>query len=761
MSFDMSQFHEVFFEESREHLESMESLLLAVDVHAPESSDMNAIFRAAHSIKGSAATFGFTDVAELTHVMETLLDLVRNNAIALTEEMVDACLAAGDVLRVLLDAHQGHGEPDHVAAEAIRQRLAVLADGAPRSGEATAKGGVGSRKQTYQLGFAVTAGDQRGEQGIENLLNELRELGEVLETQPPADGASTWQVKLASDVDADTLRSVLEFVADSASVTVEQLGGQGKTADAAPDAYGFFDAAPGAPAQEETAYGFFEPLPAAAPAAAVEEAYGFFEPLPGEAAAAPAVKSAGSDDAYGFFEPISTPTSSADAADGSYGFFEPIRQPAPEVLAAAAPLPATQPAPGKPAAAAPAAVREAGAAKPAARGDTGSIRVNIERVDQMINLVGELVITQAMISQAAGSLDPVLYERLHSGIALLERNTRDLQESVMSIRMLPISTVFNRFPRVVRDLSGKLGKKVELVTSGEHTELDKGLVELISDPLTHLIRNSLDHGIESPERRRESGKSETGRINLRAYHQSGNIVIEVADDGAGLNRNRILEKARERGLPASDAMSDQDVWQLIFEPGFSTADQVTDVSGRGVGMDVVKRNIGSLGGRIELDSMLGVGTRVTVRLPLTLAILDGMSVGIAGETYIIPLDYVVESLQPTPAMLKAVSGVERLLDVRGEYLPIVDLHEAFETPGERGAYDGGIMVIIESDGNKAAAFVDELIGQHQVVIKSLEANYRRVPGISGATIMGDGHVALILDPPQLVSMARRASQNAA
>ncbi|MCX9158332.1 chemotaxis protein CheW [Niveibacterium sp. 24ML] len=744
MSFDMSQFHEVFFEESREHLESMEALLLGVDVLHPVSEDLHAIFRAAHSIKGSSSTFGFTDLAELTHVMETLLDLVRNNAIALTEEMVDACLAAGDVLRNLIDAHQGHGDPDHTAADAIRVRLAGLADNAPRAGgaELTAHGDS-RRARVYQLGFAVSAGDARAEQGVENLLGELRELGDVLEARAPQDGEREWRVKLASDVDPETLRSVLDFVADSASVTIEQLSGAAASQVSSVESYGFFDAAPGAPASEESAYGFFDPLPDAAVPAASEPA----------------------DEAYGFFEPITPPAApeNGSAADGSYGFFEPMpERPVSELLTAAQTAVRVEPEAAALATLAtsnPAATREP-AARQSGKGDSGSIRVNIERVDQMINLVGELVITQAMISQAAGALDPVLFERLHNGIALLERNTRDLQESVMSIRMLPISTVFNRFPRVVRDLSSKLGKKVELVTSGEHTELDKGLVELISDPLTHLIRNSLDHGIESPERRREAGKSEGGRINLRAYHQSGNIVIEVADDGGGLNRNRILAKARERGLPVSDNMADQDVWQLIFEPGFSTADQVTDVSGRGVGMDVVKRNISSLGGRIELDSMLGVGTRVTVRLPLTLAILDGMSVDIAGETYIIPLDYVVESLQPTPAMLKAVSGVERLLDVRGEYLPIIDLHEAFDTPGERRGFESGIMVILESDGTKAAAFVDSLIGQHQVVIKSLEANYRRVAGISGATIMGDGHVALILDPQQLVSMARRAGHPA-
>ena len=331
----------------------------------------------------------------------------------------------------------------------------------------------------------------------------------------------------------------------------------------------------------------------------------------------------------------------------------------------------------------------------------------------------------------------------------------------MSIRMLPISVVFSRFPRVVRDVSKKLGKHVELKTIGEGTELDKGLVERISDPLTHLIRNSLDHGIESPERRRAAGKAETGTITLKAYHQSGNIVIEVGDDGAGLNREKILSKARERGLETSESMSDSEVWQLIFEPGFSTADQVTDVSGRGVGMDVVKRNIASMGGRVDIDSMGGVGTRMTVRLPLTLAILDGMSVGVGDETYIIPLNYVVESLQPGPNMMRSVSGVDSLIQVRGEYLPVISLREYFDVSDACTDWRKGIMVILEADGTKIALFVDQLIGQHQVVIKSLEANYRRVSGISGATIMGDGRVALILDAAALVGQSRKALAAAA
>ncbi len=376
--------------------------------------------------------------------------------------------------------------------------------------------------------------------------------------------------------------------------------------------------------------------------------------------------------------------------------------------------------------------------------ENSSIRVSVEKVDQMINLVGELVITQAMIADAASYLDPIQAEKLISGIDLLARNTRDLQESVMSIRMLPMSMVFSRFPRVVRDLAGKLNKQVDLKTVGENTELDKSLIEKITDPLTHLIRNSLDHGLETPDKRIAAGKSPKGTITLKASHQGGNIVIEVIDDGAGLNRERILAKAREKGMNVHEGMTDAEVWLLIMAPGFSTAEAVTDVSGRGVGMDVVKKNIEGLGGRVELQSSPGHGTRISIRLPLTLAILDGMSVGVGDDIYIVPLTAIVESLQPRQSEIKTVAGDSRVINIRGEYLPIIPLVELFDQ-GQASNLENGIIVVVDAEEGKAALFVDALLGQHQVVIKSLEANYRKVSGISGATIMGDGSVAFILD----------------
>ncbi|WP_416242989.1 chemotaxis protein CheW [Azospira sp. APE16] len=811
MAIDMSQFYQVFFEESAEHLAEMESLLLGLDVGAPEDEDLNAIFRAAHSIKGSSGTFGFTDLTAVTHVLETLLDRLRKHEIGLRPEMVDAFLEAGDLLKLLLAAHQGGEAVSAEAQEAICEKLRQLSrdEGAgavaavvPETVVAPAESSVDGG---WEIEFVPTPASLAVPETLENFLEDLGRQGR-LEVLSRSSGPvpSLWQLRLYGQVARESLADSLDFVAETDAWRLSPLAAPAAAAD---EAFGLFDDAPGAP-QDETAYGFFDDAPGlapAAPAAMAEEGdgYGFFDPLPepvaAEDALAPIPAVAEEGEGYGFFAPLPDPAAApaavAEEGDG-YGFFEPlpanagaaagvaeppvleegegygffvplpqagtmpaVSEPAPAPLASPPAAPAVAPtsvaaaAPAPLAPAAEARVESRPKAPPVAAGDS-SIRVGVEKVDQLINLVGELVITQAMLLATAQEMQEAAPERLLNGLTQLERNSRDLQEAVMSIRMLPISFVFSRFPRVVRDLSGKLGKQVELKMSGETTELDKGLIEKITDPLTHLIRNSLDHGIESPEKRVAAGKPPGGTITLKAAHQGGNIVIEVGDDGAGLNRQKILAKAREKGLAASDQMSDQDVWALIFEPGFSTADQVTDVSGRGVGMDVVRRNIQALGGRIEIESMTGIGTRMTVRLPLTLAILDGMSVAVGEEIYIIPLSYVVESLQPKPSDIKTVSNQGRVIQVRGEYLPVVVLHEVFAAEPKVREFHQGIMVVLNADGAKAALFVDGLVGQHQVVIKSLEQNYRKVQGVSGATIMGDGRVALILDTSALVAMAK-------
>lgn len=719
MSIDLSQFYQVFFDEAQEHLGSLEQLLLEIDPVDPDAEGLNAIFRAAHSIKGSAGTFGFQDLAAVTHVMETLLDRVRKNETRLSEDMVDAFLEAGDVLKNLLAAHQGHAIADREAASAITARIEALL----AQPDASAAGSAAA--MSYEVAFVPAAEIAANASLTANLIDDLGRLGTVsLIAKGPPDGATPWRIEVDAAVDPRQVHGILEFVAVDGTIATTESG----TAPAA--------------AVEGRDFGLFEPV-------------GFVAP----------------DESWGLFQ---DPAPACEAPDGSFGFFTELPPRPAEPAPAAACEPASAPecsADETPATAvtpiAAASSRrtprnaEGGAGPAAASVECGSIRVGVDKVDQMINLVGELVITQAMLCAAAEKIDPAAFERLLGGLAQLERNTRDLQEAVMSIRMMPISVVFSRFPRVVRDLSHKLGKSVELRMTGESTELDKGLIERITDPLTHLVRNSLDHGVELPDARVAAGKAPTGVITLKAYHQSGNIVIEVGDDGGGLRRDRILAKAKERGLQVHDGMSDQEVWQLIFEPGFSTAEQVTEVSGRGVGMDVVKRNITAMGGRVEIESMTGIGTRITVRLPLTLAILDGMSVGLDGETYIIPLNYVVESLQPAPGQIRTISGSDTVVQVRGEYLPVVGLGRTLGCGGGAAREPGGIMVVLEADGARAALFVDALLGQHQVVIKSLEANYRRVPGIAGATIMGDGRVALILDVAMMVGKAGRGLAAAA
>ena len=821
---DMTQFYQVFFEESEEHLAAMEALLLELDIAQPDAEQLNAIFRAAHSIKGSSGTFGFTDLTDVTHILETLLDRLRKNEIPLRADMVDAFLEAGDVLKTMLAGHRGDGGADPQAVAAVCARLKQLAENSPAEplfvvAEISAPVVIvasavtldSDTRRNYDIEFVPTAHAAADATIIPGLLDELRNFGDlqiISRPDPAGDGNGYWHLRLKSDQNAERFGDSIDFIAEQDAWRIhevipdpmEDVGG----------AFGFFDSAAGSPVVDHR-FGLFEGAPGSIRQGEITdfgadkgEAYGFFEPLPevlGEAAASVHKAYDLQDgEGFGFFLPLNDPPASAAPVqtaasvsasslleDGEgFGFFVPLPIMAAASASVAPPSPAapvlsppvytsalpqapaevpTQIKPSLPTPAQAEAVVPAPKARTtpavAAAPETSSIRVGVEKVDQLINLVGELVITQAMLLQCAEQMHRSVPERLVQGLAQLERNTRDLQESVMSIRMLPISFVFSRFPRVIRDLSAKLGKLVELKMSGETTELDKGLIEKIADPLTHLIRNSLDHGIEMPDKRTAAGKNPTGTITLRAAHQGGNIVIEVGDDGGGLSRPKILAKARERGFQVSDQMTDGEVWMLIFEAGFSTAEVVTDVSGRGVGMDVVRRNIQAMGGRVEIESMTGVGTRMTVRLPLTLAILDGMSVAVGDQTYILPLSYVIESVQPDLRDVKTLSNQARVIRVRGEYLPVIVLHEIFGIQPASADLTQGIMVILDADGTRAALFVDALVGQHQVVIKSLENNFRRVEGISGATIMGDGHVALILDISALASMAKSAQMAAA
>ena len=650
MSMDISDFYQTFFDEADELLADMEQHLLGLDPQEPDSEQLNAIFRAAHSIKGGAGTFGFTVLQETTHILENILDGARRGEMQLSTDIINLFLETKDIMQEQLDAYKTATEPNAATFEYICQALRQLALEAkgeviepPKTLAAAANAPVAA------AGLRLALVDLKPAE-IPLMLEELGNLGTVSDV---VKGETSVEVTLDSTVDQDDIVAVLCFVIEEAQI-------QFLTAPSAPKAV--------------------EPI-----VEAVAE-----EPV----------------------APLATVTD-----------ITPAKREAPKKAAAKA-------------------------------SESTSIRVAVEKVDQLINLVGELVITQSMLAQRSGELDPVAHGDLLNSMGQLERNARDLQESVMSIRMMPMEYVFSRFPRLVRDLASKLGKEVELTLQGSSTELDKSLIERIIDPLTHLVRNSLDHGIESPENRIAAGKSPVGNLILSAEHQGGNICIEVVDDGAGLNRERILAKALSSGLPVSESMSDEEVGMLIFAPGFSTAEQVTDVSGRGVGMDVVKRNIQEMGGHVEISSKQGKGTTIRILLPLTLAILDGMSVRVANEVFILPLNAVMESLQPLADDLHPLAGGERVLEVRGEYLPLVELWNVFDVQGAKTEATQGIVVILQSAGKRYAMLVDQLIGQHQVVVKNLESNYRKVPGISAATILGDGSVALIVDVSALQSLNR-------
>ncbi|HMN92452.1 MAG TPA: chemotaxis protein CheW [Hydrogenophaga sp.] len=718
-SFDLSQFYQIFFEEAGENLDQMEQMLLQLDLEQADDEELNAIFRCAHSIKGGAATFGFADVAELTHQMESLLDKLRRHELAPNAAMVDVLLESSDALRLLLARHQGR-PVDTPATASLVERIRVLAAGqAPAAGPstdreappdpsppaATVQADPGVPAPTQPPAAAAAAGQRQLEihigpldhptqaDGIADLFRDIVGLGQLEALPCDQTDRRIFRVHTASS--DNELLDLFTFHVGREQIRIVDTGVPALPAESA---------APRA-------------APSTASSAREGQDFGFFDDAPGSPSP-PAVDA-------------TAPTGASAAAN------QPVTPPEP----VPAPRPAAARAENRPAPAAPTV-------------ESSTLRVSVSKVDQLINLVGELVITQAMLAQKSRELDVSLNQQLLAGLADLDRNTRDLQEAVMSIRMIPMSVVFNRFPRMLRDLAGKLGKKVELITHGEATELDKGLIEKITDPLTHLIRNSCDHGIEMPEERRVRGKPEHGTITLSASHQGGSILIEVRDDGKGLSRAKLLAKAREKGIEAPDSLSDSEVWNLIFAPGFSTAAEVTDVSGRGVGMDVVKKNITALNGTVEIDSAEGYGMSVKVRLPLTLAIMDGMSVRVSDEVYILPLSSVIESFQINPKDINTVAQGARLVKVREEYMPVIELEQVFQVPRFEHNASSPIMVVIEADGARVALMVDELLGQQQVVIKNLESNYRKVPNVSGATILGDGKVALILDTSGLVRRSR-------
>ncbi len=657
---DITRFHAAFFEESREGLDAMEGGLLALERASggeAGAETINVVFRAAHSIKGGAATFGFASVTDLTHLLETLLDEARAGRRVLDRQAIGALLVAVDMLRSLLSACEHGSAIDAAALVQARAGLDRLLTGAaPAAAVADDAAAATEPTADWRIAFAPAPSLFMTGNDPLRILRELASHGELGVTcddgrlpafadMDPFEAYLAWTLTLPGSVPRGAIDEAFTWVEDDCELAIERVPAVAATVAVAPD-----DA----------------PRPAA-----------------------------------------TEPAADADAA--------------------AAPVPAS--------------------GRRSSDGDN-SIRVAVAKVDALINLVGELVITQAMLRQRSEQIDPVANEALLAGMVQLERNTRDLQEAVMGVRMLPVEFAFSRFPRMVRDLAARLDKTVLLRTHGEATELDKGVIEKIVDPLVHLVRNAIDHGLESTAERVAAGKPEAGTLTLSAAHQGASIVIEISDDGRGLDRERILRKAAERGLQVPENPTDAQVWDLVFAPGFSTADTLTDLSGRGVGMDVVRRNISALGGHVEIRSLHGHGTTVAIRLPLTLAIVDGMSVAVGDEVFIVPLGMVVESLLPAPADIRTIAGSTRVLRVRDDYLPLVDLAAQFGIPAAAAAQDGApprIAVVVESDGRRLALEVDELLGQQQVVVKNLESNYRRIAGISGATILGDGRVALIVD----------------
>ncbi len=685
MSIDMEQFHQVFFEESFEGLDIMETGLLNLDMGDVDAEDINTIFRAAHSIKGGSGTFGFTSVSDFTHVMETLLDEMRDGRRKVTQPAVDVLLGSVDCLKEMLTAIQDGEDIDAASVAEYQKSLEIELNGNEGEVESNPSELVeesvkeGSTEVVNEQGWNIAFSPhthllKTGNDPV-RMFRELSGLGNLktvvdLQGVPdfydldPEECHLSWKLELAGNIPRQDIDEIFDWVEDDCDLAISPISEQtvAKSIEL--------------PAQNQTIK---------------EVAETNNNPV---------------DETKAVTKPV-------------------VKKKAKET------------------------------AKPAAK-TSSSIRVDTGKIDTLINMVGELVITQSMLSLVGENFELNKLDQLKNGLSQLERHTRELQESVMNIRMLPINFVFSRFPRLVHDLSTKLEKKIELVLIGENTEVDKTVVELLSDPLVHLVRNSLDHGIEMPAVRIAVGKPETGTITLEAYHRGGNIVIEVRDDGKGLNKEVLKSKAIEKGLIEEDAvLSDKQIYELIFMAGFSTAEKLTDVSGRGVGMDVVRRNIQSLGGNIEISSELGKGSTIAIHLPLTLAILDGQSIAVGDERFIIPLGAILESVNVTEEMINRVAGKGETFRLRDEYLPIVRMHEIFDIKTEVTNLTEGLIVVVDGQGMHCGLFIDDLLGQQQVVIKSLEANYRKVEGVSGATILGDGSVALILDIPGLVRLSNQ------
>jgi two-component system chemotaxis sensor kinase CheA len=727
MSMDLSKFRTSFFEETGEHLAAMEEGLLALEQRTEDLDLLNRIFRAAHSIKGNSGMFGFTAVGDFTHKVENILDALRNRQMVVTKPLIDLLLEATDALKCLIEAARTDAAPDDVVLGPLQERLkgcmtASIPDTSmPDAPPPSTSDHAVHRRYTIAWTPAPTL-FQHGMDPLQ-IVRDLESLGALtttaygLDRLPPLHEMDpercylSWIFTLETDCHRKEVESVFDFVREGSVLT-------------------FTDSTESTPRNTAAGAGPGDKPSQWHPQADVPTDGEISRKLLGEILVEDGVVAP--DQIVMAIEKQQQRKRLGDIlVDEGIA--------SPEQIAKAL-------------------EKQKQIDKMVQTAETPSIRVDIEKIDRLINLVGELVITQSMLSDLGARFEMEQLSVLLERIAQLERNTREIQERVMSVRMLPIGTVFNRFPRLVRDLATKNGKKIQLVMSGEETEMDKTVIESIGDPLTHLVRNSADHGIETPEERATAGKPEQGTIKLKAYHEGGNICITVQDDGRGLNRDKILAKALKQGMISeTDRPTDEQIWQLIFRPGFSTADQITDVSGRGVGMDVVKRNIEKGGGRVSIHTAAGQGSRFTLKLPLTLAIIDGLSVRVGRETFIVPLTTISKSIRPNREEMKSIVGRGKLVRVSDDYLPVVPLHEVFGIPDAISDPTLGILMILESEGEQVAVMVDELLGQQQVVIKSLEQNFQKVAGIAGATILGDGTVAFIVDVRGLVTLARQGA----
>lgn len=809
MSIDLSQFHQVFFEESFENVDIMETSLMELDLDEVDSETINAIFRAAHSIKGGSATFGFSAIAGFTHILETLLDQIRGGERELTADDVDLFLKSVDCLREMLELLKTGEDSETELSREVSAKFSAKLDGAVDDSAdrnnakevadtaSSEQGASESKPQAestqvpqWKIYFRPNKDVLKAGNDSLRLINELSDLGKMdcstkidelplLEKLEPENSYFYWDIKLATDAKKEQIEEIFAWVVDESELVIEL--------SSAADRTGAIDAneTVGDKASEQTDDGGIETFwsidfaPHTDMLRTGNDPVKIFQALRDIGN----IKSVSIRSQFPEFDAIDPELCYLqwivllDAKDDDKEKIEQVFEWViddseleiksvsglftDELLKSSKQQSEVVVETGKTASVEkPKAVEKPKPAAKKSSTESSSIRVGIDKVDNLINMVGELVITQSMLGQLGTDFELERLPKLLEGLGQLEQNTRELQESVMRIRMLPISFVFSRFPRMVRDLSKTLNKDLNLEILGDQTELDKTVLEKIGDPLVHLVRNAVDHGVETPEERVKKGKPEQGNVTLNAYHQGGNVVIEVVDDGKGLDPESLKQKAIEKEVISAsdaDALTREQAFDLIFQPGFSTAKEISDVSGRGVGMDVVKRNIQALNGAIDITSEVNNGSTITIRLPLTLAILDGQLVRVGDETYIFPIVSIVESLQCKSEYINKVAGGSDVFRLRDEYVPILQLAKAFNIEVDNYDLEGSLMVVVESEGDKVGIIVDELLAQQQVVIKSLEHNYQRVNGVSGATILGDGTVALIVDIPGIVCLAEDSS----